>query len=140
MTSVMSGRTSEQDEDRPQIAIIARVTAKKPSASVGTESPSPTVVAKANTPADAPSGDPNFMQELFLPIHGHVELHREELAVIDHPSFQRLRRVRQLGLAHMVFPGATHTRFEHCVGAVHVAQLIINHVNKNFRNAKNNSS
>lgn len=79
------------------------------------------------------------MQELFLPIHGHVELHREELAVIDHPSFQRLRRVRQLGLAHMVFPGATHTRFEHCVGAVHVAQLIINHVNKNFRNAKNNS-
>ena len=60
-----------------------------------------------------PSGDPDFMQELFLPIHGHVELHREELAVIDHPSFQRLRRVRQLGLAHMVFPGATHTRFEH---------------------------
>jgi len=33
----------------------------------------------------------------------------------------------------MVFPGATHTRFEHCVGAVHVAQLIVNHVNHNFR-------
>lgn len=73
-------------------------------------------------------------QELFLPVHGHVELYPEELAIIDHPSFQRLRRVRQLGLAHMVFPGATHTRFEHSVGAVHVAQLIIDHVNKNYRN------
>lgn len=80
------------------------------------------------------------MQELFLPIHGHVELHREELGVIDHPSFQRLRRVRQLGLAHMIFPGATHTRFEHCVGAVHVAQKIVNHVNKNFENGKNDST
>ena len=75
-------------------------------------------------------------QELFLPVHGHVELHPEEIAIIDHPAFQRLRRVRQLGLAHMVFPGATHTRFEHSVGAVHVAQLIIDHVNKNYREAR----
>lgn len=71
-------------------------------------------------------------QELFLPIHGHVELFREEVAVIDHPAFQRLRRVKQLGLAHMVFPGATHTRFEHCIGAVHVAKLIINHAKENY--------
>ncbi len=72
-------------------------------------------------------------QELFIPVHGHVLLYPEEIAVIDHPSFQRLRRVRQLGMAHMVFPGATHTRFEHSVGAVHVAQLIVNHINHNFR-------
>ena len=39
----------------------------------------------------------------------------------------------------MVFPGATHTRFEHCVGAVHVAKTIVDHVNKNFKNAKNDS-
>jgi HD superfamily phosphohydrolase len=78
-------------------------------------------------------------QELFLPIHGHVELYAEELAIIDHPSFQRLRRVRQLGMAHMVFPGATHTRFEHCVGAVHVAQLIVDHVNNNYTNGANES-
>jgi HD superfamily phosphohydrolase len=70
-------------------------------------------------------------QELFLPIHGHVELYADEIAIIDHPAFQRLRRVRQLGMAHMVFPGATHTRFEHSIGAVYVAQLIIDHVNKN---------
>lgn len=91
------------------------------------------------TPRDEASGVvqmPNqseglYIQELFLPIHGHVELRAEELAIIDHPAFQRLRRVRQLGLAHMVFPGATHTRFEHSVGAVYVAQLIIDHVNRN---------
>lgn len=115
------------------------MTAKKPSASVVPDSASPTLNSERLVPVSAPSGDPDFMQELFLPIHGHIELHREELAVIDHPSFQRLRRVRQLGLAHMVFPGATHTRFEHCVGAVHVAKTIVDHVNKNFKNAKNDS-
>jgi HD superfamily phosphohydrolase len=72
-------------------------------------------------------------QELFVPVHGHILLYPQEIAIVDHPSFQRLRRVRQLGMAHMVFPGATHTRFEHSVGAVHVAQLIVNHVNHNYR-------
>jgi HD superfamily phosphohydrolase len=139
MTSVMSGYSSEQDEVGPQVAIIASVMVKKPSASVVPEVASSTLTPERVVPLSAPSGDPDFMQELFLPIHGHVELHREELAVIDHPSFQRLRRVRQLGLAHMVFPGATHTRFEHCVGAVHVAQTIVDHVNRNFKNAKNDS-
>jgi HD superfamily phosphohydrolase len=75
-------------------------------------------------------------QELFLPVHGHVLLYPEEIAIVDHPSFQRLRRVRQLGMAHMVFPGATHTRFEHSIGAVHVAQMIVNHINHNFRKAQ----
>lgn len=44
--------------------------------------------------------------------------------------------MKQLGLAHMVFPGATHTRFEHSVGAVWVAQLIIDHVNQNHQNRR----
>ena len=72
-------------------------------------------------------------QEFFLPVHGYVKLFAEELAIIDHPAFQRLRRVRQLGFAHMVYPGAVHTRFEHSIGSVHVAQRIIDHVNENFR-------
>ena len=71
-----------------------------------------------------------------MPVHGNVLLSAEEVAIIDHPAFQRLRRVRQLGMAHMVFPGATHNRFEHSLGAVHVAQLIIDHVNANFRKPK----
>jgi HD superfamily phosphohydrolase len=115
---------------------------KKPSTSVGIESGKQPLIPGSGEVAGLGANfvRSEFKQELFLPIHGHVELRREEIAVIDHPSFQRLRRVRQLGLAHMVFPGATHTRFEHCVGAVHVAQLIIDHVNKNFSNAKNDSS
>jgi HD superfamily phosphohydrolase len=94
-----------------------------------------TPISNATEIANSETSD-SSQQELFLPIHGHVELFSDELAIIDHPAFQRLRRVRQLGLAHMVFPGATHTRFEHCIGAVHVAQLIIDHVNKNARNSK----
>lgn len=76
------------------------------------------------------------MQELLLPVHGYVKLYPEEIAIIDHPSFQRLRRMRQLGFAHMVFPGGTHTRFEHAVGATHVAQSIISSVNENYEHGK----
>ena len=76
--------------------------------------------------------DAQRMQEVFLPVHGHVKLFPEEVAIVNHPAFQRLRRVRQLGFAHMVFPGGTHTRFEHSIGAVYVAQVIIDHVNENF--------
>lgn len=79
-------------------------------------------------------------QELFLPIHGHVRLYPEELAVVDHPTFQRLRRVRQLGMAHMVFPGGTHTRLEHSIGAVHVAKVIVDHTNAAFANSRENGS
>ena len=71
------------------------------------------------------------LQEVFIPVHGFVSLTRNEVEVINHPAFQRLRRTRQLGFAHFVFPGAVHTRFEHSVGAVHVAERIIEHVNRN---------
>jgi HD superfamily phosphohydrolase len=97
--------------------------------------PSAEVGGVTNVEAKVPSSStdaPPQMQELFLPVHGHVNLFAEEVAVIDHPSFQRLRRVRQLGFAHIVFPGGVHTRFEHSIGAVHVAQFMINHVNSNF--------
>lgn len=71
-------------------------------------------------------------QEIYIPLHGFVKLWDREIAVVNHPAFQRLRRVRQLGLAHAVFPGGTHTRFEHSIGAVHVAVRILDHIRENF--------
>ena len=58
------------------------------------------------------------------PVWGRIDLEDEEWAVIQHPLFQRLRRVHQLGLTMLVFPGATHTRFEHSIGTAHVAGLL----------------
>ena len=47
------------------------------------------------------------------------------LELIDHPWFQRLRRIAQLGLSHMVYPGALHNRFQHAIGAMHLMQNAI---------------
>ena len=40
--------------------------------------------------------------------------------VIEHPFFQRLRRIRQLGMSELVYPGAVHTRFQHALGAMNL--------------------
>jgi HD superfamily phosphohydrolase len=55
------------------------------------------------------------------PVHGFISI-RSPLAyeVIEHPYFQRLRGVKQLGLTHLVFPGACHTRFQHALGAMYL--------------------
>lgn len=45
--------------------------------------------------------------------------------IIEHKYFQRLRRIKQLGLTHLVYPGATHTRFQHVIGAMHLMSLAI---------------
>lgn len=55
-------------------------------------------------------------------IYGFVVLNEWERDIIDHPVFQRLRRIRKLGLTDMVYPGAMHTRFEHSLGVMYVAR------------------
>lgn len=55
------------------------------------------------------------------PIHGTLPVSKREIKLIDHPSFQRLRNIKQLGFADLSFPGATHTRYAHSLGAMHVA-------------------
>ena len=55
------------------------------------------------------------------PVWGFINIPTELVfEVIQHPYFQRLRRIRQLGLTEMVYPGATHTRFHHALGAMHL--------------------
>jgi uncharacterized protein len=55
------------------------------------------------------------------PVYGFISLpYKILLDVIDHPYFQRLRRIKQLGLTHLVYPGAMHTRFQHSIGCTHL--------------------
>lgn len=54
-------------------------------------------------------------------VYGFIELDEQECEVINHPVFQRLRRIKQLSLTDMVYPGATHTRFEHSLGVMQMA-------------------
>ena len=55
------------------------------------------------------------------PIHGTIAVSLSEIKLIDHPAFQRLRGIKQLGFADLAFPGATHTRYSHSLGAMHLA-------------------
>jgi HD superfamily phosphohydrolase len=66
------------------------------------------------------------------PVHGDVYLTHEELAVLDTPEMQRLRGVKQLGTAYLVYPGAVHTRFDHSIGVLHVTQRMVEAINRNF--------
>lgn len=58
------------------------------------------------------------------PVHNFIRLTEKEVKVIDTPIFQRLRGIRQLALANLVYPGALHTRFDHCIGVCHIAGMM----------------
>lgn len=60
------------------------------------------------------------------PVHNFIDLTEKELRLVATPLFQRLRRIRQLALASLVYPGALHTRFDHTLGVCHVAGLMAN--------------
>jgi HD superfamily phosphohydrolase len=60
------------------------------------------------------------------PVYGFIHIYYDIIYdLIEHPWFQRLRRIRQLGLTHMVYPGAMHTRFQHALGAMHLMNQAI---------------
>lgn len=64
------------------------------------------------------------------PIHGDVEVCPHETRLIDTATFQRLRGVKQLGTASLVFPGAVHTRFEHSIGTMHMTSRLVAAANR----------
>ena len=72
----------------------------------------------------------NLEHEIRDPIHGLVRLTDQEMGLVDSQPFQRLRRIRQLATADLVYPGAVHTRFEHSLGAMHVAHRILDHLDR----------
>lgn len=60
------------------------------------------------------------------PVFGFINLQSETVFdLLEHPVFQRLRRIKQLGLSYLVFPGSNHTRFEHALGATHLMRQAI---------------
>ena len=59
--------------------------------------------------------------DIIDPIHDFIRVYDYELPIIDNPLFQRLRRIRQLSGAHLIYPAAQHSRFEHSLGVMHIA-------------------
>lgn len=65
--------------------------------------------------------------EIKDPIHGFIELNEIEKEIIDSLVFQRLRNIKQLATAYLVYPGATHTRFSHSLGTLFLASKMAEH-------------
>ena len=74
-------------------------------------------------------------KRLADPVHGTVGLSDPEVELMSTQAFQRLRNVKQLGLAHLVFPGADYSRLSHCVGVCHVTGRILDSL-KSFSDAE----
>jgi HD superfamily phosphohydrolase len=71
------------------------------------------------------------IHEIRDPLHDFVELDRQERALVDSVPFQRLRHINQLALTPLVYPGATHKRFEHSLGVMHLARKVFDVVTTN---------
>jgi HD superfamily phosphohydrolase len=76
------------------------------------------------------------VRQIQDPIHGTIALTELECRIVDHPIFQRLRSVKQLGNASLVFPSATHTRFAHSLGVMHQASLLFCSLMRKHVNSK----
>jgi len=70
-----------------------------------------------------------YWGEIKDPVHGYVYITEAEKNVIDSYPMQRLRRLRQLAGSEYVYPGANHTRFEHCVGVMYLAGKVVENPN-----------
>ena len=66
--------------------------------------------------------------EIKDPIHGSIEIQTPEAAILESREFQRLRAIKQLGFAEYSFPGATHNRYLHSVGVLHLAGLAFDQI------------
>jgi len=74
--------------------------------------------------------------EIRDPVYGFIEFNEWEKDIVNHPIFQRLRRIRQLSLTDMIYPGAMHTRFEHSLGVMHLATKIFESITKKEENKR----
>ncbi len=86
----------------------------------------------------------NKLKIINDPVHGFISIRNELIYdLIEHPYFQRLRRIKQLGLSHLVYPGANHTRFHHALGAMHLMSKALAELAKkgvNITSEENNAA
>lgn len=73
--------------------------------------------------------------EIRDPVHGSIPIDDAEIEILEHPFFQRLRNIKQLGFSEYVFPGATHTRYLHSIGVMNVASMVFNSLFKDQQSA-----
>lgn len=83
----------------------------------------------------SPFRQPEYLTErdypryrIRCPIPGFIRFSENERRIIDHPIFRRMRHIRQLALTDMVYPGATHTRFEHSLGVMELTTQGFDHL------------
>jgi HD superfamily phosphohydrolase len=74
--------------------------------------------------------------EVRDPVHGSIPIDDAEREILEHPFFQRLRNIKQLGFSEYVFPGATHTRYLHSIGVMNVASMVFNSLFKGNQSAE----
>jgi HD superfamily phosphohydrolase len=70
------------------------------------------------------------LHEIRDPIHNFIRIETEERKILDSRPFQRLRHIHQLAMTYLVYPGATHRRFEHCLGVMELAGRVFDVVTK----------
>jgi len=68
--------------------------------------------------------------EIRDPVHGSIQILDEEIPIIEAPFFQRLKNIKQLGFTENIFPGATHSRYLHCIGVMDVSTKVFDQVFK----------
>ena len=66
------------------------------------------------------------------PLHGNIEIDKFEQRIVDHPYFQRLRFIKQLGFTELAFPGASHSRYGHSLGTMFIATKIFDKLKLSF--------
>ena len=69
--------------------------------------------------------------EVRDPVHGSIKVLNSEIKILEHPFFQRLRNIKQLGFSEYVFPGATHTRYIHSLGVMDISGKVFDQIFKN---------
>lgn len=68
--------------------------------------------------------------EVRDPVHGSIQVLDSEIQILEHPFFQRLRNIKQLGFSEFVFPGATHTRYIHSLGVMDISSKVFDQLFK----------